>query len=142
MFTRHQLYQLYEEGREPTVRLIESLLDYIEELKADPHNRQQRHLNDLAERIAKLAARLKRVEEKLAKQQCLNYELKRRIAELEAEAVVRDSHNSSLPPALEPACGQGCERHQSHEELASAVGEATWRAAGTSRPHPPESRAA
>lgn len=102
MFTRHQLYQLYEEGCEPTVRLIESLLDYIEELKADPHNRQQRHLEDLAERITKLAARLKRVEEKLAKQQCLNYELKRRIAELEAASVVRDSHNSSLPPALDP----------------------------------------
>lgn len=102
MFTRHQLYQLYEEGREPTIQLIESLLDYIEELKRDPHNRQQRHIVDLSERIQKLAARLKRVEEKLAKQQCLNYELKRRIAELEAAAVVRDSHNSGLPPALDP----------------------------------------
>jgi transposase len=102
MFTRYQLYQLYEEGSEPTVRLIESLLDYIEELKHDPHNRQQRHIADLAERIEKLAARLKRVEEKLARQQCLNYELKRRIAELEAAAVVKDSHNSSLPPALDP----------------------------------------
>jgi transposase len=102
VFTRYQLYQLYEEGAEPTVRLIESLLDYIEELKHDPHNRQQRHIADLAERIAKLAARLKRVEEKLARQQCLNYELKRRIAEMEAASVVRDSHNSSLPPALDP----------------------------------------
>src|SRR5215213_5435016 len=102
MFTRHQLYQLYEEGREPTIHLIESLLDYIEELKHDPHNRQQRHIKDLAERIAKLQARLKRVEERLARQQCLNYELRRRIAELEAAAVVRDSHNSSLPPALDP----------------------------------------
>jgi hypothetical protein len=36
MFTRHHLYQLYEEGREPTIRLIESLLDYIEELKPTP----------------------------------------------------------------------------------------------------------
>ena len=102
MFTRHQLYQLYEEGCEPTIQLIESLLDYVEELKHDPHNRQQRHITDLSERIGKLAAKLKRVEEKLAKQQCLNYELKRRIAELEAAAVVRDSHNSSLPPALDP----------------------------------------
>lgn len=102
MFTRHQLYQLYEEGCEPTVRLIESLLDYIEELKHDPQNRQQRQIKDLAERIGKLAAQLKRVEEKLARQQCLNYELKRRIAELEAAAVVKDSHNSGLPPALDP----------------------------------------
>jgi hypothetical protein len=76
MFTRHHLYQLYEEGREPTIRLIESLLDYIEELKHDPRNRQQRQIADLAERIRKLSARLKRIEEKLARQQCLNYELK------------------------------------------------------------------
>lgn len=102
MFTRHQLYQLYEEGREPTIQLIESLLDYIEELKHDPHNRQQRHIKDLSDRIAKLQARLERVKQKLARQECLNYELKRRIAELEAAAVVRDSHNSSLPPALDP----------------------------------------
>jgi hypothetical protein len=57
MFTRHQLYQLYEEGRAPTVRLIESVLDYSEELKHDPHTRQQRHIADLAERIAKRAGR-------------------------------------------------------------------------------------
>jgi transposase len=102
LFTRHQLYQLYEAGREPAVRLIESLFDYIEELKHDPHNRQQRHIADLSERSGKLAAKLKRVEGKLDRQQCLNYELKRRIAELEAGAVVGDSHNSSLPPALDP----------------------------------------
>jgi transposase len=102
MFTRHQLYQLYEEGIEPTVRLIESLLDYIEELKHDPHNRRQRHIAELAARIAKLQARLKRVGEKLEKQQCLNYALRRRITELEAAAVVKDSHNSGLPPALDP----------------------------------------
>jgi transposase len=102
MFTRHQLYQLYEAGREPTIQLIESLLDYIEELQHDPQNRQQRHLKDLSERIKKLSARLKRVEEKLARQQCLNHELRRRIAELEEAAVTKDSHNSSLPPALDP----------------------------------------
>jgi len=102
MFTRHQLYQLYEEGREPTIHLIESLLDYIEELKHDPHNRQQRQIAELAARIAKLQARLKRVGQKLEKQLCLNYELKRRIAELETAAIVKDSHNSGLPPALDP----------------------------------------
>ncbi len=102
MLTRHQLYQLYEEGREPTVRLIESLLDFIEELRHDPRNRRLRQIAELAARIKKLQARLKRVGEQLERQQCLNYELKRRIAELEAGAVARDSHNSSLPPALDP----------------------------------------
>lgn len=102
MFTRHQLYQPYDEGAESTVRLIESLLDYIEELKADPHNRRQRQIDELAARIAKLQERLGRVKLKLGRQECLNYELQRRIAELEAATVVRDSHNSSLPPALDP----------------------------------------
>jgi len=102
MFTRHQLYELYEEGREPTVRLIESLLDFIEELRHDPRNRRLRQIAELAARIGKLQARLKRVGEQLERQQCLNYELKRRIAELEAAAVVKDSHNSSLPPASDP----------------------------------------
>lgn len=102
MFTRHQLYQLYDEGRGPTIRLIESLLDYIEELKHDPHNRQQRTIEDLAGHIRKLTARLKKVEDQLAKQLCLNCQLKRRIAELEAATVVKDSHNSSLPPSKDP----------------------------------------
>jgi hypothetical protein len=117
MFTRHQLYQLYEEGCEPTVRLIESLLDYIEELKADPHNRQQRQIVDLAERIRKLQNRLKRVEERLATQLCLNYELKRRIAELEAATVVRDSHNSSLPPALDPPAAKAANANRHTKSL-------------------------
>jgi transposase len=102
VFTRYQLYQLYEEGAEPTIRLIESLLDYIEELKHDPRNRQQRQIAELAARIAKLQTRLQRVGEKLEQQQCLNYQLRRRIAELEAASVIKDSHNSSLPPALDP----------------------------------------
>lgn len=45
--------------------------------------------------------RLKRVEEKLAQQQCLNCQLKRRLAEL-GSLVGKDSHNSSLPPSLDP----------------------------------------
>ena len=88
MFTRHQLYQLYQEGAEPTVRLIESLLNYIEALKADPQNSRQRHIDELAARIAKLQERLERVKQKLAKQACLNYALRRRIAELEAASVI------------------------------------------------------
>jgi transposase len=102
MFTCHQLYELYEEGREPTVRLIESLLDYIEELRHDPRNRRLRHIAELAARIKKLQARLKRVGQQLERQQCLNHELRRRISEMEAASVVKDSHNSSLPPALGP----------------------------------------
>jgi transposase len=102
VFTRYQLYQLYEEGREPTVRLIESLLDYIEELRHDPHHRQQRRIADLSERIKKLQSKLQQAGQKLEKQLCINYELKRRIAELEAAAVTKDSHNSSLPPSQDP----------------------------------------
>ncbi len=63
MFTRHQLYQLYEEGSEPTVGLIESLLEYIEEVKAPvqpPAAPHQRHLG--ADRQARCPAQASRGE--------------------------------------------------------------------------------
>jgi transposase len=49
-----------------------------------------------------VAGRLKRVKERLARQEFLNHQLQRRVAELEAATVVGDSHNSSLPPSLDP----------------------------------------
>ena len=107
LLTRHQLDQLEEEGREPAIRLIESVLDYIEQLRHDSSNRQRRHIADLSGHISKLTARLKRAKDQLAKQLCLNCRLKRRIAELEAATVVKDSHNSSLPPSIDPPAEGG-----------------------------------
>jgi transposase len=51
--------------------------------------------------IEKLSEQLKRAKEKLWRQESLNYQLKRRVNELEAAAVTKDSHNSSLPSSMD-----------------------------------------
>jgi transposase len=102
MLTRQQLYELYYEGPEATLHYIKGLLEELADQRRILGAHQQRIIDAQHERNEKLAGRLKRVKERLARQECLNHQLKRRVAELEAAAVVRDSHNSSLPPSLDP----------------------------------------
>jgi len=109
--TRQQLYELYYEGPEATIHLIEGLLEELADREQILGERQQRIIDAQHERNERQAARLKRVKEKLERQLCLNYQLTRPIRELQAELerrdaevreARRDSHNSSLPPALDP----------------------------------------
>lgn len=114
--TRRQLYELYNEGAEPTIRLIEDLIEQLADFERLLGERQQRIIDAQHERNERLAARLKRVEEKLARKECEVYALTRRIKELQAElervrlaqgevtggGVRLDSHNSSLPPSSDP----------------------------------------
>jgi len=102
VLTRQQLYELYYEGPEATLHYIEGLLEELADQERILGEHQQRIIDAQHERNERQARQLQRVKQKLARQECLNYELKRRITELEAAAVVRDSHNSSLPPALDP----------------------------------------
>jgi Family of unknown function (DUF6444) len=62
---------------------------------------QQRLIETQRQYNEKLSQQLKRSKEKLWRQEALNYQLKRRINELEAAAVTKDSHNSSLPPSTD-----------------------------------------
>jgi hypothetical protein len=110
--TRRQLYELYDEGAEPTIRLIESLIEQLADFERLLGERQQRIIDAQHERNERLAARLKRVEEKLARKECEVYALTRRLQELQAElarlgltageGLRRDSHNSGLPPSADP----------------------------------------
>ena len=109
--TRQQLYELYHGGPEATIHLIEGLLEELADQEQILGERQQRIIDAQHERNEQQAAQLKRVKEKLERQLCLNYQLTRRLQELQAELerrdaevreVRRDSHNSSLPPALDP----------------------------------------
>ena len=107
--TRQQLYELYYEGPEATIRFIEGLLEELADQEQILGERQQRVIDAQHERNERQAAQLKRVKEKLERQVCLNYQLTRRLQELQAELerheigeVRRDSHNSGLPPALDP----------------------------------------
>jgi transposase len=113
--TRQQLYELYYEGVQPTIRLIEDLIEQLADFECILGEHQQRIIDAQHERNERLAARLKRVEEKLGRKACEVYALTRRIQELQAELermrlargeavsveVKRDSHNSGLPPALD-----------------------------------------
>ncbi len=102
MLTRQQLYELYYEGPRPTIHYIEGLLEELADQERILGAHQRQIIEAQRERNEKQARQLKRVKERLARQECLNYQLKRRIAELEAADIVRDSHNSSLPPSLDP----------------------------------------
>ncbi len=114
--TRRQLYELYHEGVEPTIRLIEDLIERLADFERILGARQQSIIDSQHERNERLAARLKKVEEKLVRKECEVYQLTRRVRQLQAELerarlapgeaaggeVRRDSHNSGLPPSLDP----------------------------------------
>lgn len=113
--TRRQLDELYHEGAEPTLRLIEDLIEQLSDFERILGAQQQRLIDAQHKRNERLAARLKRVAEKLARKECEVYQLTRRIQELQAELervglaqgemagreLRRDSHNSGLPPSLD-----------------------------------------
>lgn len=114
MLTRRQLYELYYEGPEATIHLVEHLLEELADQERILGHRQQQIIDVLRDRNERQAQQLKRIKEKLWRQESLNYQLQRRIQELQAELQRwetgeqtparephRDSHNSSLPPALD-----------------------------------------
>jgi hypothetical protein len=92
----------WEEGGGGRDAEIEGLLAELADQRRILSQHQQRLIDAQHERNEQLAGRLQRVKERLARQECLNHQLKRRVAELEAAQVTRDSHNSSLPPSLDP----------------------------------------
>ena len=101
MLTRQQLYELYYQGPQPTLNYIEALLAELADFERRFEERQDGLIVSQRQYIEKLSEQLKRAKEKLWRQESLNYQLKRRINELEAAAVTKDSHNSSLPPSTD-----------------------------------------
>lgn len=83
--TCQQLYELYYEGPEATTHLIEGLLEELADQEQILGERQQRVIDAQYERNERQAAQLKRVQEKLERQVCLNYQLTHRLQELQAE---------------------------------------------------------
>ena len=101
MLTRQQLYELYWEDPDAVVRLIEDLYEHIAASEPPEVRSLRLTVDSQLAVIRSLQGRLKRVELKLAHEQCLNCELKRRLAEL-GSLVGKDSHNSSRPPSTDP----------------------------------------
>ena len=101
MLSRQQLYELYWEGPDVIIRIIEDLYEHIASTEPPIVRLQRLTIANQLEVIKRLQRRLKRLQDKLAHEQCLNIQLMRRLAELGSQ-VTKDSHNSSLPPSSDP----------------------------------------
>ena len=107
LLSEAHIRRLYARGVDSVVRLVHRLADRIDELEAQPVREPQPVSAALAKELAKLKATLARQTRELRELHQLNHRLLRRIRELEHEVergpgIVRDSHNSSLPPSLDP----------------------------------------
>lgn len=102
------IFRIYDQGADAIVRLITRLADQIEELEAQLVSAPQPLIARLSKELVTVKRTLARQSQELLEQRKLNHQLVRRIRELEREVergsspVARDSHNSSLPPSLDP----------------------------------------
>ncbi len=108
LFSEAHIYRIYTQGVDATVSLVHRLVDKIEDLEAHLIRSPQPVIASLAKDLAKVKSTLARQTDELRRECQLNHQLRRRIRELEREVergtqpVRRDSHNSSLPPSLDP----------------------------------------
>lgn len=135
--TRQQLYELYYQGLGPMLDCIEALLAQLADFERIYGQQQQRIIEAQRQYNEKLSQQLKRAREKLWRQESLNYQLRRRIAELEAAAVVKDSHNSSLPPSTGPLAAKAANAIKRTRSLRRPSG----RRPGAQTGHPGRTRA-
>jgi len=115
MLTRQQIYELYHSVFDRMAHFVEQLLSHLAEVERHVGHRQQYTIDRLLKDVGRLVARVERLKAQLLKQQMVNYQLTRRIQELQVElarregqgsevaphGVRRDSHNSGLPPSLD-----------------------------------------
>lgn len=115
MLTCQQLYKLYHSGFDPLAHFVEQLLAHLAEVERHVGDRKQYTIDMLLKDWRRLAKRVARLKAQLLQQHMLNYQLTRRVQELQTElaqrdregsevaplGVRRDSHNSGLPPFLD-----------------------------------------
>jgi hypothetical protein len=103
------IQRFYDQGPEAILRLVTRLEHQIRELQAQLARNPQPLIAALSKELALSKQMLQRRQQELLTERQLNHELLRRLRELERELergaqqpVRRDSHNSSLPPSLDP----------------------------------------
>ena len=107
MINERYFLSLYSQGARAVLRYIEQLEQRIADAEARVTRSQQSLISRLSTELARAKATLARKSAQLREQQQLNHQLRARLRELEREVergttVERDSHNSSLPPSLDP----------------------------------------
>jgi transposase len=100
MPTAYEIYQTYLKGPQALIRLFEQALSTQSIYGQPTANMQQRTIEAQAAKIDQLQSQITRLQQELAHQQHLNFQLSRRNSELEAR-LVKDSHNSSRPPSMD-----------------------------------------
>jgi transposase len=107
LLSEAHIFRIYDQGADAIVRLVHRLADHSTNLEALLVRSPQRVIVSLSKELARVKRTLARQSQQLLEQRQLNHQLLRRIRELEHEVersvpVTRDSHNSSLPPSLDP----------------------------------------
>lgn len=107
MIDEHYFLSLYSQGARAVLRYLQQIERRVSDAEARVERCQQALITRLSKELARAKATLARKTAQLVEQQQLNHQLRCRIRELERELerstpVARDSHNSSLPPSLDP----------------------------------------
>jgi exonuclease VII large subunit len=134
---RDYIFTLYQIGAGAIFRYLQQIEQRVEDAEARVAHSQQAQVERLAKELALTKRTLATKSQQLVHERQLNHQLMRRIRELELEIerstmpVERDSHNSSLPPALDPPW-QKARRTRS---LRKRSGLKAGGPLGSSRPH-------
>lgn len=108
MLSQTHIHRLYAQGSDAIVRVVRRLESQIEDTAAQLIRSPQPVIALLTKELQQAKRTLLRQTDELRRGRQLNHQLIRRIRELELEVerdstpVSRDSHNSSLPPSLDP----------------------------------------
>lgn len=107
MLSTGTIVRIYAQGADTILRLITKLEVRIEDLEAQLTRSPQPVIASLMKELARAKDTLARQVDELIVVRQQNHQLVRRIRELEREielgaSVEKDSHNSSLPPSLDP----------------------------------------
>ena len=107
MIDERYFLSLYSQGARAVLRYLQQVESRISDAEERVTRSRQSLVTKLSKELAKVKATLAAKSAQLIEQQQLNHRLRARIRELEHEIergapVARDSHNSSLPPSLDP----------------------------------------
>ncbi len=107
LYSEAHIFRIFNQGVDSIVRLVQRLTDRIEDLEAQLSCKPEPVIAALSKELVKSKRNLARTTDELIRERQLNHQLLRRLRELEhaverGPMVERDSHNSSLPPALDP----------------------------------------
>lgn len=107
MIAERYFLSLYSQGARAVLSYLQQLEGRIADAEARVTRSQQSRVARLSQELARAKATLATKSAKLVERQQLNHQLRVRIRELEREIerdapVTRDSHNSNLPPSLDP----------------------------------------